>query len=103
MVSVSLALKSGSLIVTAENGWSMALSFTVWPTDVPVIAGASFTDVATTVVVALVVGEPTIPSVTDSVMPVVTVLPGATSFAVGVNTKARSAVVTDAGVPAVSL
>jgi hypothetical protein len=44
-------------MVTPENGLSVCLSVMVWPAAVPVIVGASLTDVATTVVDASVTGQ----------------------------------------------
>ena len=57
MVTVSLAPTSGSLMVTPENGRSVWSSLINWPATVPVITGGSFTAVAPTEVVLLVVGR----------------------------------------------
>ena len=60
--------------------------------------GGSLKAVATTLVVVLVVEAPAV-SLTLMVKPVVTVLPGATWWAVGVNTRPSSAVVTALAAP----
>ena len=64
----------------------------------PVIAAASFTEVLTTCVVLSTAGA-AMPSLMLIVNVLVSVLPGATRFAVGVKTKARIAAVALAAVP----
>ena len=98
MVTVSVWPKSRSLIETPENGVIVASSVVVWPATAPVITGGSFTAVATTVVVLLLLVPPAV-SVAWMVKVVVTELPGATWWAVGVNTSASSAVLTAPSVP----
>src|ERR1700722_8614849 len=69
MVTVSLAPTSGSLMLTVENGVTVALSVVAWPPAAPVITGGSFAAVAITVVAGFVVGEPAMPSGTARAIP----------------------------------
>ncbi len=94
----SVVLGSASAIVTPEKGLRVALSFTACPALAPVMVGASFTFVLTTVVVLLVTAVAT-PSSTATPNVVVSVAPLATRLSVGLNTNCRIAVVACAAVP----
>ena len=71
---------------------------TAWLAAAPLMVGGSLAAVAITLVVESLV-EAAAVSLTLMVKPVVTVVPGATWWAVGVNTRPSSAVVTAAAVP----
>ena len=75
-----------------------AAAVTVRPATVPLIVGGTAMSVAMTVVVLSVALAPIV-SVSVMVNWVVTVQPGGTSWAVGVNTSPSSAVVTAAAEP----
>ncbi len=80
------------------KGETVALSFTAWPAVVPVTIGASFTAVAITVVVLLVVGAST-PLLAEMVKVVVSSSPVSTRLSAGSNARRESAVVAWAAVP----
>src|ERR1039458_1410471 len=88
MVSVSVAPLLGSVIVTAENGWTSASEVVGCPATVPVMVGASAGSVSITVVVVLTVAVAKALLVSLSAKVVVELVPGLP--AVGVKARAST-------------
>src|ERR1039458_6040788 len=99
MVSVSVAPLLGSVIVTAENGWTSASEVVGCPATVPVMVGASAGSVSITVVVVLTVAVAVAKAllVSLSAKVVVELVPGLP--AVGVKARASTSPVMAAGGP----
>src|SRR5579862_8332100 len=100
MAALVAAPASGSVTTRVPKGATAVLSVLLWLAGKPAIVAAVFCADAVTAVLAVVIA---LPSATARLIPLATLLPGATWWAVGVKVRPFSATVRPAGVVAARL